>query len=131
MLVLFQGYNGDTHGQELIEYNDAVINFFGVNKKIIISHPHYKNNLTLELLQETESLLLKKYGVQYFNLRKYLVEEGLNDAGITPTETDIEYINVGKVPPSLLLSDGQHFNLLGNTVIANRIYQIGKVLNYW
>lgn len=61
-----------------------------------------------------------EFGVNYLNLRKYLVEYGLADAGITPTSADTEAIGQGKVPPSLL-SDSVHFTTAGYQSIAKAI----------
>lgn len=54
----------------------------------------------------------------------------LQDAGLTPTATDLTYIAANRYPPSIMY-DELHFNRYGYTVWANREYEIGKWLGYW
>ena len=51
-----------------------------------------------------ESAMTQAFGNRYINLREYLVSDGLNDLGITPTSYDKQYIQAGVVPESLRAS---------------------------
>ena len=77
-----------------------------------------------------EKMMLDKYGRNYINLRKYLVDYGLGDANITPTTQDTTNINAGKIPSSLL-ADSVHLNSYGQQIVANQIYLRGQELGYW
>lgn len=70
------------------------------------------------------------FGRHFLDLRYYLLNYGLADAGITPTENDETAIASGEMPPSLLY-DNVHFNSNGYAVIANCIYRKGVELGYW
>lgn len=62
-------------------------------------------------------------GGNYWNVRRYLIEDGLADAGITPTADDLAKIAADAPPPSLM-SDSVHFNAIAYNLIANRLYEI-------
>ena len=130
VVVLFQGSNGKTNGQNLIDYNNRIYDYFKCKKVLAVSYPHY-DGIGLEALENTEKLMAREYGAQYFNLRRYLITDALKDAGLTPTETDSEYIALGKCPPQLLSNDGVHFNETGHSLIAMQLYKRGKLLRYW
>lgn len=70
------------------------------------------------------------FGRHYINQRKYMLEYGLSDAGITPTVEDTAAISQGKIPPSLLYDD-VHYNDKGYNIIANLVVERGKELGYW
>lgn len=77
-----------------------------------------------------EHVFYSEFGNHFINWRKYLVERGLDDAGLTATEADLTAISSGKCPPQLM-TDGCHhtitgYNLLG-TLIYNRFKQTGIV----
>ena len=54
----------------------------------------------------------------------------LEDAGITPTEQDIEDINKGDIPSSLRI-DAVHLTTKANQLVGKRIFEKGKILGYW
>lgn len=66
------------------------------------------------------------YGERYIDIRAYLVEHGLSDAGIEPTATDMANLAADIIPASLR-SDATHLNAAGYTVVGNQIYN--KVLS--
>lgn len=80
-------------------------------------------------MTEMEDSLHDVFGKHYINLRKYLMQHGLQEAGITPTSTDKDSIARGAVPPSLL-KDRVHFTAKGYTVVAKVIAQRFKELGY-
>lgn len=67
----------------------------------------------------------EKYGERYFDLRKYLIEKGLSDAGITPTEADLVAISEDRIPPSIM-NDAVHPNEIGYEVVGNAILNFIK-----
>lgn len=86
-------------------------------------------NLHSDIATKNEQLSLA-FGRHFLDLRYYLLNYGLADAGITPTAEDETAIASGEMPPSLL-SDDVHFNSNGYAVIANCIYRKGVELGYW
>lgn len=73
----------------------------------------------------------EEYGDQYINLRQYMITMGMSDAGLEPTEADIERIAEGLVPASLLVDDMVHFNAMGYTLIGNLVYERMYELGYF
>lgn len=68
------------------------------------------------------TLLAAAHPDNYLDLRSYLINEALADAGITPTGTDLTDISAGNVPTSLRI-DSLHFtqtayNLIGQFIAA-------------
>lgn len=140
--IIFMGTNGgwmitaddaETRIKKLTSQIDMMIDY-NTSKKYIIIGMHYfyswvlYNGLTKEQL---ENAMLLKYGNHYINLRKYMIEYGLADAGLTATEADMEAINNGNVPPSLLYSDGIHGNAYFYNILANLVNKKGIELRYW
>lgn len=125
--------NAETRIKKLTSQIDMMIDY-NTSKKYIIVGIHYfynwvlYNGLTKEQLENEMSL---KYGNHYINLRKYMIEYGLDDAGLTPTESDTESISKGDVPPSLLYSDGIHGNSKFYNILANLVNKKGIELGYW
>ena len=70
------------------------------------------------------------FGDHYLDIRDYLLEYGLADADVTPTQQDTTDISNGEIPTSLRI-DTVHFNTAGYTVIANCVYKKGVELGYW
>lgn len=128
--IIFVGTNGgwmitaddaETRIKKLTSQIDMMIDY-NTSKKYIVVGLHYfyswvlYNGLTKESLENAMKL---KYGNHYINLRKYMIEYGLSDAGLYPTEADITAIENGEVPPSLLYSDGIHGNAYFYNILAN------------
>jgi lysophospholipase L1-like esterase len=65
------------------------------------------------------------------NIRQYLLDYGLADAGITPTEQDLTDIANGMVPQSLRpTGDSYHLNAAGYTVVGKYLYKYVKQLGW-
>ena len=78
--------------------------------------------------------MYKVWGDKFLDIRSYMLNYGLSDAGITPTGADTTAIENGEMPPSLIYQVdgyGVHFNDAGYPVIANQMYKKGKELGYW
>jgi hypothetical protein len=59
----------------------------------------------------------RQWGRRYVDVRGYLINYGLSDAGVTPTSQDIADIAAGIVPSSLR-SDALHLNTSGYIIVA-------------
>lgn len=111
-----------------------IINYL---KQMIDLLPHKKYivcgltclNMHSDIVTKNEKLSFE-FGRHFLDLRYYLLNYGLADAGITPTEEDEAAIASEEMPPSLLY-DNVHFNSNGYSVIANCIYKKGIELGYW
>lgn len=67
---------------------------------------------TYNQIAEVNRELKETFGDSYIDLRSYMSQRAIYDAGITPTTTDIEDIAADGIPESLR-SDGVHFNSTG------------------
>ena len=65
-----------------------------------------------------------EFGNKFFDAGYYLSKFGMSIMNMTPNEEDIQSINQGRIPPSLLV-DGVHMNASGysamGTILANFI----------
>ena len=129
--VFFIGQNGGFEdAADLIKQLQSMVNYSKCDKYVIISF-HAVNNVmpTVERLKGMEDSLASVFDKHYFNLRSYMVNNGLKDAGITPTQADKDSILHGQVPPSLM-SDRVHFNKKGYELIANSVKKKFDELGY-
>lgn len=65
------------------------------------------------------------HGPNYYDLRGWLIRNGLTEAGIEPTSADLAAIEKDCIPPSLM-HDNVHLNAIGRRVEAARILDIIK-----
>lgn len=130
--IIWIGTNGGfTTSAELIECIEAMIDYMSpVNKKYIVIGIHHLVSTVTETFETIEKNMAMHFGRHYINERKYMIEYGLSDAGITPTSEDTTAISQGKIPPSLLYND-VHYNDKGYNIIATLASERGKELGYW
>lgn len=118
--VFFMGQNGGFSGDitKLIDQYKKMIEFSGSNNYIVIG---FHKNGTIDKMREYEMGLQQAFGAKFINLREYMSTRALSDAGLVPTNDDIEAMNVGLCPPQLL-ADNVHFTAIGNKLLATLIY---------
>lgn len=63
------------------------------------------------------------YGPNYYDLRGWMIRNGLAAAGLTPTAEDLAAIAEDRLPPALMY-DAVHLTALGRTVEARRLAQV-------
>jgi lysophospholipase L1-like esterase len=130
--IIWLGTNGGfTTSAELVENIEAMIDYMTpINKKYIVFGIHHLVSTVTETFETIEKNMAMHFGRHYINQRKYMIEYGLSDAGITPTVEDATAISQGKIPPSLLYDD-VHYNDKGYNIIATLASERGKELGYW
>lgn len=80
------------------------------------------NTMGSNNLDSIDSAMMQAFGSHYVNVRKYLIEDGLSDAGISPTRLDTQYVSSGNVPDSFRSSaggadlTGKAYELIGRLV---------------
>ena len=137
--IFFAGTNGgwtpnhekvsdtDENSEALVELIKKQIAHTGKSKYIVIG-------LTWGYTSANDNVnnhLREAFGDNFLDLKAYLAsEQALEDAGITPTEEDINRIKGGHVPPSLLFSDMTHFTSAGYTLVAQQVYNKMIELGY-
>ena len=127
--ILWIGQNGAWNSEdELVEmFRAAISHMSGLQKRYICVGLSSGTKAGRATLERKMSIA---FGNHYINIRDYLVTYGLEDAGLSATEQDIQDISEGKVPTSLR-ADGVHFTADGYKVVAKVIYQRGRELGYW
>lgn len=124
--IIFIGQNGGyTDIDDLVAQQKSMISYTGHDKYIILG----LTSGTSEQREELENRMIREYGDKYINLRKYLSEDGIKDAGLNPTEKDIEEMNQGIVPESLR-SDTIHGNSYYYELVGKKLYNKIIELNY-
>lgn len=80
---------------------------------------------------DMEARYLKEFGPRFVNIRAALSSLwAFQITGLTPTQADLDAIDVGSIPPSFR-SDTVHHNDAGQYVIAVCFYRAGVSLSYW
>lgn len=139
ILILEIGSNGGWHNNydELIEQYDAMIQSAGCKYYIIVGDtddPELSADMNKEEVGDGETpwerALKEAYGEHFLNLRMYLIQNGLSDCGLSPTEEDTDGYEEGIISQQLR-SDWTHFNAYGYYSKAVGIYEKGKALGYW
>ncbi len=112
---------------DVVEAIQAIVNNLNHDRYIVVglTSKNYMSEVA-----DVNIVLERKFGKHFVDVREYLLEYGLEDAGITPTEQDTTDIANGEIPTSLR-TDVVHFKAAGYSVVANQIYQKGKELGYW
>lgn len=129
--IFFMGGNGGfKDAKELIAQYDKMISYSQCSRYIVISFhmPLGAINNNVRLMEMEDSLCVH-YGKHYINLRKYLVEKGVSETGLSQTAEDRDSMAHGSIPPQLL-RDGKHFKGVTNQVIAKLVYQKFQELGY-
>lgn len=125
-IILIGATGGWETSYELVSENLAMVEAY--DKYIVLGIP----TGTTQSRYTMESLMRENFGDHYINLREYLCENGLEDAGITPTREDLDNIEEGTVPASLrAASDNDHLNDIGYRIVAELIYDKMKELGYF
>lgn len=117
------GYNNNL--QELVNANKLAVES-SVTKRVIVIGLHL---LSKENGESYEKMMYKEFGNKFFNIRQYCITNLIYDAGITPTEQDLEDMTNGICPQSLMI-DGTHFKPEVNNAIGTKIYNMMVGLGY-
>lgn len=83
-------------------------------------------------LDTLDAAMLQEFGSRYINLRKYLMEDGLRDAGISPTKDDTASVAKGMVPNSLRSNaSGADLNGVAYELLGKLVYDRMELLGYF
>ncbi len=77
---------------------------------------------------------VEAFGDKAVDFRKELLLHGVEEEGLTPTQTDLEKMNNGEIPPMFRLNNNPneiHLNKYGYSFLAKKLYERGKKLGYW
>ena len=120
--VIWIGQNGPSVDRAISDAKAMIERIESPNKKfIVISKPTSTD--------ADDAKYFEQFGNRFIAARKYLVQYGLEDAGITPTAQDLTDISNGIVPTSLR-SDSVHWLAPGYQILAKLIFNRMKNLGW-
>lgn len=123
--IIFMGQNGGYADAEELLRQVRLMKEYGSARRTIVISFHAPNEVlkTRADFEKMESLMQAEFGADYINLRRYMMENGLKDAGLEPTAEDLDAVAAGRVPPQLL-TDGTHFTPAAYKLIAAKVFSI-------
>ncbi|MBP3850239.1 MAG: hypothetical protein J6E43_05430 [Prevotella sp.] len=104
---------------------------YSKSKRYIVISFHKPNEVmnTISRMKEMEDSLSRSFGKHYINLREFMINHGLADAGLKPTQEDRDSMTKGQVPPQMM-TDGCHFTSKGYEEVAKLVFDKIKELGY-
>ena len=129
VLVIFAGTNDlpdSVSVRNIINLERQMLEAANCDKYIIVGLTYAGG---IPEINEVNEAMSKAFGEHFVDIRKYMLNYGLEDAGITPTPTDIADIKKGEIPSSLR-SDYVHGNKMYHKLLGEQIYRRMLVLGY-
>ena len=136
ILCIFIGQNNSTEitdesiehfAEKQISAVKAMIAYANTDRYIVICSPIDHSVNSFEYIYKR---MAYEFGQHCIDIADYLVDYGLADENLTPTEEDTANIAIRRIPKSLRY-DGVHLNKFGYDVVANLVYKRGQYLRYW
>ena len=121
IMIIWSGTNdvpNSTNIQSVINNIDSMIEYSNIVDYIVIG---LTSKDYMPEIEEVNKMLASKYGEHFLDIRKYILENGLSDAGINATAQDLENLENGEIPISLR-SDNVHLNSYGYTIVGEQVY---------
>ena len=129
ILVIFAGTNDlpdSKNVKNLIELERSMLEAAQCDKYIIVGLTYAGGIPEIDAVNEA---LAKEFGDHFIDIRKYMLNYGLADAGIEPSEQDMADIRKGEIPSSLR-RDYVHGNKLYHRLLGQQIYRRMQYLGY-
>lgn len=142
VMIIQMGSNGGWSSyDELIGQYRAIIENSGVQKYIIVgdtdnpveAYDSWQYEADEEVgINDTawEAALREAFGEHFINMRTYILQYGMDIAGLEPTQEDMADLEQGRIPMQLK-DDYTHFNSYGYYVMGKAVYAKGIELGYW
>ncbi|MFT3982804.1 MAG: hypothetical protein QM697_02760 [Lachnospiraceae bacterium] len=130
ILVIFSGTNDspDTSNiRDVIAYQRAMIDYAGTENYVIIGMTRKKYMPQIEAVNQ---LLAEEYGEHFLDVRTYLLQNGLQEAGVTATEQDREDLKNGEIPASLRSDEDGHGTSAFYRIIGEQLHKKLLALKY-
>lgn len=126
-MVIWIGQNGgwSNNPETLVSQFRKIIDFAGCPNYICLGLHTGNASSRADL----EAAMLSAFGDRYINLRDYCATRAMSDAGLTPTEADIQAMAVGACPPTLI-PDGTHMSAAGYKLVGEQIMNRFRYLGY-
>ncbi len=122
--IIWVGQNNGSDQDRAIDDAKAIINKMKVLDKryLVLSKPVSSTEATTKSERDAvDAKFFAEFGRRFIAIRQYMIEFGLQDAGITATTQDIADIASGTVPTSLR-ADTVHFTADGYQIVAQQVF---------
>lgn len=116
--IIWAGQNGPSNLRSIQDVKAMVQHLNALNKKYLVINKPTSTDAE-------DEAWAAEFGSRFIPIRKYMLEFGLKEAAITPTEQDMLDISNGKIPTSLR-SDATHWNDKGYEVMGKYIFKTLK-----
>ena len=129
VLVIFAGTNDLPDAvsvRNIISLERQMLEEANCDKYIIVGLTYAGGIPDINAVNEAMS---RAFGEHFVDIRKYMLNYGLADAGMDPTQADIDDIKKGEIPSSLR-SDYVHGNRMYHKLLGEQIYRRMLVLGY-
>jgi lysophospholipase L1-like esterase len=115
--IIWIGQNGPSNTRAIEDARAIVQYLTALDKRfLVISKPGGTSSADTD-----DAAWFAAFGRRFLPVRQYMVEFGLQDAGITPTSQDLTDIAAGTVPTSLRV-DSVHWTAAGYTILGNLLF---------
>ncbi len=136
-IVWLGTYGEFTNPETLVQETKALLSrqTNNTDRYLVIGPCTYRGSWSTPLtysMDSVDSAMLQAFGNHYINLRKYLIEDGLRDAGMSATKQDTTNINNGRVPDSFRSNaGGADLNGVAYDLIGQLVYKRMELLGYF
>lgn len=129
VIILFAGTNrapDKNTVQELVDLERQMLEYIGSERYVVIG---LTSKELVPDVAEINQALHQAFGEHFLDIRSYLLEDGLEDAGLEVTDQDQKDIERGEIPSSLRV-DVVHGNSAFYRLIGEQVYEKLKELGY-
>ena len=134
-LILWIGQNNsnefsasnDKLADKIIDSVRSATSYANTDNYIVLTAPI---NGQITIYNSLHNKLKYAFGNKALDCANYLIDYGMADENIEPTDQDKKDINERRIPSSLR-ADNVHLNRYGYNVVANLVYKKGIELGYW
>lgn len=136
-IVWLGTYDGYINSNDLVQEVKQLLTRQAQNpdRYLVIGPCSYNSSWSAEgllNLNAIDTAMMQAFGKNYVNLRKYLIEDGLKDAGLEATKADTASMTNGCVPDSFRSGVGSvNLNAQAYTLTGKLIYERMEALGYF
>lgn len=130
--IIMMGGNGDwTDLTDLEDEFQAMIDHSNCGDRFVIAARPLNDETDMTLIQQEDDEMSAHFGSRAVSLRQWMIDHGLETAGIDPSAEDLDRMNGGQIPSSLMNEDLIHFTPEGYRAMAEMFYQKMDELGYF
>ncbi len=131
ILVIWNGTNDELTPENVgdtIKYIQSIIDFTGTDRYVVLNMEKIED---IPEITKVNEAFEKAFGEHCLDIYSYLLNDALEEAGITPTQEDKDMLAEGRMPVSLRSDMSGHFNAEGYTMIGHAVYRKLRELGYF